>query len=295
MTDNDGSSKLADQTTATTTQGHALSGSNWLDAHYEAARESYEAAAHYADIQPGWKLLDAGAGGGSYLPLLSTLVGSTGTLDAVDLAPENVAAIRRREAANGFNCPVTAQTGSVTALPFDDSAFDAVWCANVLQYLSDLELSTALDEFTRVVRPGGFVIIKDSDFSAALLGTNPRTFWHFVEAAQAHPQFGALATAYLRTVRLPQLLRQRGIALIGRRTFTSEWRQPLRPVDRAYLESAIPIYAAIAADLALPAEEQAFWRRVGDVETESGYLNSTDFYYREAFAVFVGTKQIQKG
>jgi arsenite methyltransferase len=292
MTDNDGSSRLADQTTATTTQGHALSGSDWLDAHYEAARASYEAAAHYADIQPGWKLLDAGAGGGSYLPLLSTLVGSTGTLDAVDLAPENVAAIRRREAANGFNCPVTAQTGSVTALPFDDGTFDAVWCANVLQYLSDAELSTALDEFIRVVRPGGSIIIKDSDFSAVLLGTNPRTFWHFIEAAQTHPQFGALATAYLRTVRLPQLLRQSNIEVIRQKTFMSEWRQPLRPVDRAYLETSMPLYGAIAADLDLPAEERAFWRHAGDVETESGYLNSPDFYYREAFGIFVGRKPL---
>ncbi|MFO7631071.1 MAG: class I SAM-dependent methyltransferase [Chloroflexota bacterium] len=290
MTNSGKSRELTDQTMANTTQGHALSSSDWLDSHFEAAREAYEKAAYYADIQPGWKLLDAGAGGGSYLPLLSTLVGSTGTLDAIDLAPENVVAIRQRATANGFNCPITAQTGSVTALPFDDGTFDAVWCANVLQYLSDSELSTALDEFTRVVRPGGFVIIKDSDFSAVLLGTNPRTFWHFVEAAQTHPQFGALARAYLRTVRLPQLLRQSNIDLIRQKTFLSEWRQPLRPVDRAYLKTSMPLYGAIAADLDLPADEQAFWRHVGDVETESDYINSADFYYREAFAVFVAQK-----
>jgi ubiquinone/menaquinone biosynthesis C-methylase UbiE len=182
--------------------------------------------------------------------------------------------------------------GSVTALPFDDGAFDAVWCANVLQYLSDAELLTALDEFKRVVRPGGLIIIKDSDFSAVLLGTNPRAFWRFVEAAQTHHQFGALAVAYLRTVRLPQLFRERGIELVKQQTFTTDWRQPLRAVDRAYLEASMPLYGAIAADCDLPAEEQAFWQRVGDVETESGYLNSADFYYREAFGVFVGQRPV---
>jgi arsenite methyltransferase len=242
MPDDTSSPELTDQKTATTTQGHAMSNSDWLDSHFEAAREAYEAAAHYASIQPGWKLLDAGAGGGSYLPLLSTLVGSSGTLDAVDLAPENVAAIRQRAAADAFNCPVTAQTGSVTALPYDDGAFDTVWCANVLQYLSDSELLAALDEFKRVVRPGGLIVIKDSDFSAVLLGTEPRTFWHLVEAAQTHPQFGALTMAYLRTVRLPQMLRRRGIELIRQKTFTHEWRQPLRPVDRGYLAASLPLY-----------------------------------------------------
>jgi ubiquinone/menaquinone biosynthesis C-methylase UbiE len=290
MTDNAGSLELTDQTTATTTQGHALSDGDWLDSHFEAAREAYETAAHYAGIKPGWKLLDAGAGGGSFLPLLSTLVDSSGTLDAVDLAPENVAAIRQRAAANAFNCQVTAQTASVTALPFDDGTFDAIWCANVLQYLSDSELVTALDEFKRLVRPGGHIIIKDSDFSAVLLGANPRVFWHLMEAAQSHPRFGALARAYLRTVSLPKLLRLRGIELIRRKTFVSEWRQPLRRVDRTYLQAAMPLYGAIAADCNLPADEQVFWRQVLDTETERGYLNSADFYYREAFGVFVGQK-----
>lgn len=290
MTNNQNASKLSDQTTARTTQGHALSDSSWLDSHFAAAREAYEAAARYASIEPGCKLLDAGAGGGSYLSLLSTLVGSSGMLHTVDLAPENVAAIQKRAAADTFNCPVKAQTASVTSLPFDDGSFDAVWCANVLQYLSDADLLTALDEFKRVVRPGGLIIIKDSDFSAVLLGTNPRTFWHFVEAAQTHPKFGALAAAYLRTVRLPHLLRRRGIELIRQKTFTSEWRQPLRRVDRVYLASSIPLYGAIAAECNLPADEQAFWQRVGDTKTESGYLNSADFYYREAFGVFVGQK-----
>lgn len=63
MTDNAGSEEHTNRTTAMTTQGHAFSDGDWLDSHYEAAREAYEAAVHYAGIWPGWKLLDAGAGG----------------------------------------------------------------------------------------------------------------------------------------------------------------------------------------------------------------------------------------
>ena len=39
---------------------------------------------------------------------------------------------------------MTTQTGSVLALPFPDASFDAVWFANVSQYLSDDELAKAL-------------------------------------------------------------------------------------------------------------------------------------------------------
>jgi hypothetical protein len=100
--------------------------------------------------------------------------------------------------------------------------------------------------------------------------------------------------AHLRTVRLPQLLRRRGIEIIRQKTFTNEWRHPLRPVDQAYLAAAIPLYGSTAADCDLPADEQGFWQDVRDTETESGYLNSVDFYYREAFGVFVAMKPTEE-
>jgi hypothetical protein len=57
-----------------------------------------------------------------------------------------------------------------------------------------------------------------------------------VEGIQAYPQFGALATVYLHRVHLRQILRRRGIALIRRKIFVSEWQEPLRPVDLPYLK-----------------------------------------------------------
>jgi SAM-dependent methyltransferase len=47
--------------------------------------------------------------------------------------------------------------GSVTALPFADQAFDAIVSADVLYHVDDDE--TALREFMRVLRPGGFVVL----------------------------------------------------------------------------------------------------------------------------------------
>jgi len=102
MTNNANAPELDDRSTAVTTQGHVLSEGAYLDRHFEAAREAYEEMAHYAGIKSGWKVLDAGAGSGSYLPTLTALAGNRGTVDAVDLDPENVAAIRRRAGGGEF-------------------------------------------------------------------------------------------------------------------------------------------------------------------------------------------------
>lgn len=46
----------------TTSEGRAYSAGTYLDTHFAAAREEYEAMAHSAGFQPGWTILDAGAG-----------------------------------------------------------------------------------------------------------------------------------------------------------------------------------------------------------------------------------------
>ncbi len=137
-----------------TAGGHAVSAAGWLDAHFEACRPEYEAILGGVGIEPGWRVLDAGCGGGNFLPRLAGLVGPTGAVAAVDLAPDNVAAVRARLAALALPCPVEVGVGSLLRLPYPDAHFDAAWCANVLMYLTDDELPAALAELRRVVRLG---------------------------------------------------------------------------------------------------------------------------------------------
>ena len=113
--------------------GHALAGTDWLDAHFAACRPEYEAMLRAVGLPTGGRILDAGCGNGAFLPLIAEAVGPTGYLAALDLAPENIAAVRAANAANAFACPLATEVGSVTALPFADGQFDAVWCANVSQ------------------------------------------------------------------------------------------------------------------------------------------------------------------
>jgi len=73
-----------------TSTGHAVSDAPWLDLHFQTCRAEYEDAVHFVGIEPGWTVLDAGSGSGGYIPLLRELVGPTGQVTALDLAPENV-------------------------------------------------------------------------------------------------------------------------------------------------------------------------------------------------------------
>lgn len=50
---------------------------------------------------------------------------ATGTIDAIDLAPENVQMIQAWAQRGEFACPVAAQVGGITALPYAGGKFDA--------------------------------------------------------------------------------------------------------------------------------------------------------------------------
>src|SRR5258707_11703351 len=108
-------------------------------------------------VQPVWRVLIAGCVRVNDVPLIAEAVGPTGAIAALDLAPENIVTVTQSVAIWGLATPVTTHVGSIVALPFPNDAFDAVWCANTTQYLTDDELTTTLGEFRRVVRPGGLV------------------------------------------------------------------------------------------------------------------------------------------
>jgi methionyl-tRNA formyltransferase/ubiquinone/menaquinone biosynthesis C-methylase UbiE len=185
-----------------TASGHALSGVDWRDAHFAHSRAIYEAMARAVGLQTGWRGLGAGCGPGGFLPTRAALVGPGGALTALDLDAANLAIAAGRVAASPLACPVAFRQGSVAALPFPDHAFDAVWCANVSQYLTDDEFATALAECRRVVRSGGLVAVKESDAPVGYYAPlDPAIVWRAHDALlrQGDVQFrGVVRAAALR-------------------------------------------------------------------------------------------------
>ena len=152
-----------DSTAHGSSTGHVLASSDWLDTHFLAMEPEYEDMLRWVGIQANWHVLDAACGGGSFLPLMLQLVGAAGKVSVIDLAPENVKTVQVKAAQHKWSSVTSADVGSILALPYAARSFDAVWCANTMQYLSEEELGRAIRELRRVVRPGGLVAIKDYD------------------------------------------------------------------------------------------------------------------------------------
>ena len=105
--------RSTDHHSRTTSTGDDLSESSYLDIHFDAMRPEYEAMIRSVGIKPGWHVLDAGCGGGSFLTLLAELVGSSGHISALDQAPEHIEAVETLVDSGRFVCPVAAKLGKI--------------------------------------------------------------------------------------------------------------------------------------------------------------------------------------
>jgi O-antigen biosynthesis protein len=116
-----------------------------------------------AFLVKGRRVLDAGCGTGYG----SRILAESGAEEVVgiDIAESVVEAARAREPAG-----VHFQVGDVRNLPFEDASFDAVVSFEVIEHVTEHDL--ALDEFARVLRPGGIVAVSSPNRSTYPAG-NP--------------------------------------------------------------------------------------------------------------------------
>ncbi len=257
--------------------------------HLEACRPEYEEMLRSVGISPGWAVLDAGCGSGGHVPLLAELVGSAGRVAALDLAPENVAAVEERLAGWALPCPVTAQAESLAALPYPDGRFDAVWCANTTLHFDDEELPSVLAELRRVVRPGGIVAVKDVDMTLArFYPADPFLVSHLSEASLRGGPATVESRGSLRGRELGRWLERAGLAEVWQRATLIERRAPLRPVERRFFGEWLAYLAGLAEERGVPEEDLTTWRAMRDPASPENPVNGPDFYACEGQVVAVG-------
>ncbi|MEM6638044.1 MAG: bifunctional 2-polyprenyl-6-hydroxyphenol methylase/3-demethylubiquinol 3-O-methyltransferase UbiG [Pseudomonadota bacterium] len=96
-------------------------------------------------------VLDLGCAGGF---MAEALASKRARVTGIDPAADAVEAARSRATLVGQNIRYDVGVGEV--LPYEDSAFDAVVCVDVLEHVSDLTKVAA--EVARVLRPGGMFL-----------------------------------------------------------------------------------------------------------------------------------------
>ncbi|MDH6270201.1 arsenite methyltransferase [Rhizobium leguminosarum] len=266
-----------------TSTGHKLSAGGHLDVHYVALKDEYDATLRAAGIQSGWSVLDAGAGNGVFLPLMADLLGADGHIEAYDLAEENVEAIQDLIASQRFACSASARVGDILALPYEKGTFDAVWSANVIQYLNDEELTRAIAEFCRVVKPGGLVAVKEVDISVwQYQPQDPKLIWRLLDALSDDVQISGA----MRGTRVPAWFRAAGLERVSAITTLAERRQPLRPVEREYIRNNLEFLSGLARTCDLPEADHDQWKAIG--EEPEGLISNSDFCYREMWVLSLG-------
>ena len=115
-------------------------------------------------VQPGEIAVDVGSGTGTITRLLGTLVAPHGQAIGIEPNPRlREIADARATAAAG----VRFADGLAGELPLADGSVDVLWCERVLQHLPDPQ--AAIDEFARVLRPGGRAMLLDSDHASRVM------------------------------------------------------------------------------------------------------------------------------
>lgn len=131
-------------------------------------------------VAAGQRLLDVGCGGGHALQAAAELVGAAGLVVGIDASATMAAAAQARAVGRGS---VTVVVADAQRLPFADGAFDGCRAERVLQHVPDP--AAALAEMTRVTRPGGLVLVGDTDWGGWLLDAPDDQTTHAVLQAAA--------------------------------------------------------------------------------------------------------------
>ena len=133
-------------------------------------------------LQPGAVVLDAGCGAGDVTVEMASVVGPAGRAVGLDVSEQMLAEARRRAEQRGVTLELV--TGSLSHLEFDDNTFDATRSERTLQWVEDADAAFA--ELVRVTRPGGRVVVIESDWRTMQADfPEPELFARFFEAVAA--------------------------------------------------------------------------------------------------------------
>jgi SAM-dependent methyltransferase len=121
----------------------------------------------------GERVLDIGSGPGLLAGELAAAVGPTGRVCGVDLSVDMLARARARDLPTG-SAPVEYLTAGAQELPYPDDTFDLAVSTQVMEYVPDVP--AALAEAFRVLRPGGRLLVLDTDWDSIV--------WHSRDAGR---------------------------------------------------------------------------------------------------------------
>ncbi len=166
---------------------------HWLERDEREQEERGDLLPRELGLLAGMTVADIGAGTGYYARRMAPLVGSTGTVYAVDVQPEMIQMLtdRARKAGLGNIKPVLATQDNVK-LP--DSSIDLAIMVDVYH---ELEFPfEVMESLVRALKPGGQVVFVEYRLEDARV---PIKVQHKMSEAQVRREAAQHALAYVRT------------------------------------------------------------------------------------------------
>jgi demethylmenaquinone methyltransferase/2-methoxy-6-polyprenyl-1,4-benzoquinol methylase len=189
-------------------------------------------------LPEGSRGLDVGCGVGLYALWLAEAVGPAGHVTGIEPTAERAAAARELV---GHAAPgrLDFRQGDATAIDAPDATFDWLWCGDTLHHVQDT--GRALKEFVRVLRPGGRIVVKESQLLPGLfLPGHPELERRVRQAETQHSRQEAGAFSFEeRRQRTPASLREAGLRVDAFRTYLLERRAPLTPEAHDYIQRVV--------------------------------------------------------
>ena len=175
-----------------------------------------------------------------------------------------------------------------TAIDEPDQRFDWVWCSDVLHHID--AAVTAVQEFMRVVRPGGAIVIKESQVLQALLLPGHLDLERQLQRADVEFQKGEAGDQSFqeRRQRTFETLREAGLHDIRVQTLVIQRQAPLDPMTRQYLQTGI--FDRSWGPRLRPWIDDETWERrsaLCDADSPQSILARSDYYCIYPVTLFV--------
>ena len=252
-----------------------------------------EARALIADLQlpEGSRGLDVGCGVGLYTLWLAEAIGARGRVVGIEPSAERVAAARALVGHALAPPRLDFRQGDAITLDVPDATLDWVWCGDVLHHVQ--ETGRALGEFARVVRPGGRIIVKESQLLHGLfLPGHPALERRLRQAEMEWSRHeGGEFSFEERRQRTLAWVRAAGLAVESFRTYMLERRPPLPEAARDYIQRVVfeRNWGPRLRDLLAPADWEA--RTVlCDPSSPAFILDNRDYYCLYPISVLVARR-----
>jgi demethylmenaquinone methyltransferase/2-methoxy-6-polyprenyl-1,4-benzoquinol methylase len=236
-------------------------------------------------LPAGSRGLDVGCGVGLWALWLAEAVGSGGHVLGIEPEAEKVEAARAHVGGSAAG-RLEFRPGDGTAIPLPDRSIDWVWYGDVLHHVVDTE--RALRESLRVLRPGGRLVVKESQVPAAMFLPGQPELERRIQVAEIRRTLGEGAGRSFQERRQTTPAALRAVGLEPQvRTYVLERHAPLPPTVRDYIQHTV--FSRNWGDRLrelLDAEDWLARTRLCDEASPANVLRSPDYYCLYPITVF---------